>query len=158
DAFPDLAVANAGANNVAVLLNTTDWLTPLANIAGPSAGAPNQVLTFTLGAAGTGLPADAVFSYVIDWDGDGTIDETVSGASGITVAHSYADGGSYTVKMTASVNGQTSAQVSQATTILSFVSFQTDPRDATKLALVVDGTVGVDTIVLSPGTGSGVMV
>lgn len=250
DAFPDLVVANAGASTVSLLLNDTDWVTPLASIAGPSAGMPNQVLTFTLGADGTGLPADTVYSFAIDWDGNGTVDESVSGPSGMTVthafttngsynvtvtatdpdghsslpvtqavnilleasitgpalgarnqaltftlgataaglpagtifsyaidwdgngtvdetvigptgtsvAHSFATGGSYTIKMTATVNGQTSAEVSLATTILSFVSFQADPSDATKLALVVDGTAGADTIILGAAAGNGVTV
>lgn len=129
-----------------------------AGIAGPALGARNQPLTFTLSTSVAGLPANTLFSYAIDWDGDGTVDQIVNGPSGATVAHSYATGGLYTIKMTATVNGQTSAGVSLATTILTFLSFQADPGDPTKLALVVDGTAGADTIILSAATGNGVTV
>lgn len=155
DGFSDLAVANSGASDVSVLLNDTDW----TSIIGPTVGARNQTLTFTLNAIAGGLPASTVFTYDIDWDGDGIVDQTLNGVSGTTVAHSYAAGGSYTIGMTATVNGHTSALFTQAITIAASVSVQTDPRDTTKQALVIDGTsTAGETIVLSPGTGNGVMV
>lgn len=136
DGFPDLAVANAGANTVAVLLNTTDWVTPSASITGPSAGASNQVLTFTLGAGGTGLPADTVFSYAIDWDSDGSVDETVNGVSSTTVTHAYATNGFYTITLTATdPDGHTSAPVTQTVTVLFVASITGPPLGARNQSL-----------------------
>jgi Ca2+-binding RTX toxin-like protein len=158
DGFSDLAVTNSGGSDVSVLLNAHDWTTPLAKITGPSLGARNQTLTFTLQASVAGLPANTVFSYDIDWNGDGIVDQTVSGVSGTTVSHSYATGGSFTVTMTATVDGHTSTLVIQAITIPTSVSVQPDPGDATRQALVVDGTASADTIVVSPAAGNGVTV
>src|SRR5207245_940764 len=115
--------------------------TPLASITGPPAGALNQTLTFTLGAYGTGLPASTVFTYNIDWDGDGIVDQTVIDVDGTTVTHAFDAPGPDTIKMTATdPNGHTSAQVTSAINILPVsVSIETDPADATKQALVLDG-------------------
>lgn len=160
DTFLDLAVANAGANDVSLLLNTTDWVTPLASLTGPSVGAKNQTLTFTLGATGDALPVGTVFSYAIDY-GDGTVSPPVSGVSGTPVSHSYAVAGSYTVKLTATdPSNHVSAQVNQATTILPVsVTIGVDPRNAAKQALLVTGSANAaQAIVLSPGTGNGVVV
>ena len=69
--------------------------------------------------------------------------------------------GSYTITMTATdPNGHTSAQVTQATTILPVsVTIGVDPRNAAKPALLVTGSANAaETIVLSPGAGNGVMV
>lgn len=41
------------------------------------------------------------FSFSIDWDGDGTDDETIAGPVGTTVRHTYARGGEYAVRVTA---------------------------------------------------------
>jgi len=101
DSAPDLAVANAGDNSASVLLNDGDWTTPLASISGPSRAAPNQTLTFTLKAVGGGLPANTTFTFDIDWNGDGTVDQTVDGVSGTTVTHAFATAGNYTTKLIA---------------------------------------------------------
>jgi Ca2+-binding RTX toxin-like protein len=60
--------------------------------------------------------------------------------------------------MTATVNGHTSAAATQAVAIATAVSVQPDPRDATKQALVIDGTASADTIVVSAAAGNGVTV
>jgi hypothetical protein len=55
-----------------------------SGIAGPSAGVRGQPLTFTLTADEDGATAGTVFTYRIDWDGNGTVDQVVSGPSGTT--------------------------------------------------------------------------
>src|SRR5262249_35232366 len=72
---------------------------PRATITGPSAGACGQTLTFTLAAAGD--PPGTVFTFQIDWNGDGVVDQTVTGPSGTTVLHSYALGGWQNIRLTA---------------------------------------------------------
>jgi hypothetical protein len=76
---------------------------PLAAVTGPDGGLLNQTLTFTLGAT-SGLPASTVFTYTIDWNGDGVVDQTVTGPSGITVNYSYASTGTYNIGVSATVH------------------------------------------------------
>lgn len=132
---------------------------PLASITGPSAGFRSQTLTFTLGA--TGMPAGTMFSYAIDWNGDGIVDQTVSGPSGATVDHTYATGGAYSIRITATVHIGTQDYTSNAayrsvTVYAVAATIQADPADATKKALVVEGTANADMLVLSPGTGNSI--
>lgn len=132
---------------------------PLASITGPSAGWRNQTLTFTLGASG--MPAGTVFTYAIDWNGDGSVDQTVSGLSGATVDHAFATGGTYSIRVTATVHigtqDYTSNGAYRSVTVYAVAAtIQADPADATKKALVVEGTANADTLVLSPGTGNAI--
>ncbi len=132
---------------------------PLTSITGPSYAARNQTLTFTLGASG--MPAGAVFTYAIDWNGDGVVDQTTSGPSGTTVNHSYAASATYSIGLTATVHigtqDYTSYVTYQSVTVLAVsVTIQTDPGDAAKWALLVEGTTNAETLALSPGTGNGV--
>src|SRR5206468_9298686 len=75
---------------------------PRATVSGPDVGLRNQALTFTFGA--NGMPAGTVFTYAIDWNNDGVVDQTVSGPSGTTVNHSYATSARYYIAVTASVH------------------------------------------------------
>src|SRR5262249_14909413 len=116
---------------------------PVATVTGPQAGLRNQTLTFTLGAT-SGLPPGTVFTYTIDWNGDGIVDQTISGPSGTTVTHSYADAGWYSVGVTATVHlgaeDYTSYTTYQSVAIFAVTAtVQADPGDATKSALVVQG-------------------
>src|SRR5262249_9198508 len=81
---------------------------PVACLSGPATGSVHQDLTFTLSASG-GASASTVYTYQLDWNGDGIIDQTLSGVSGTTVTHSFASLGTTTVVLTASVNDVTSA-------------------------------------------------
>src|SRR5262249_48234519 len=133
---------------------------PLDSVSGPGAGLRNQALTFTLGAT-SGLPAGSVFSYAIDWNGDGVVDQTISGTSGTTVTHSYATSATYSVGVTATVHvgaeDATSPVAHQSVTIIAVTAtVQPDPSDATRSALVIDGTAGADSLVLSPAAGNAV--
>jgi hypothetical protein len=131
---------------------------PVASLSGPTVGGIAQALTFTLGAGG-GPSASTVYTFQIDWNGDGIIDQTVTGVSGITVTHSYTSAGSYTVLLTASVSGMTSGAAPATVTVLPVtVQVGTDPADATRQALCVTGTPGNDTLVLGRGSGNGVTV
>src|SRR5262249_5059181 len=118
----------------------------------------NQTLTFTLG-ANSGLPAGTIFTYAIDWTGDGIVDETISGPSGTTVTHSYANTGTYSVGVTATVHigteDYTSYRTYQYVTIFAVTAtVQADPGDPTRSALVVEGTADGDYLTLSPGPGN----
>jgi hypothetical protein len=133
---------------------------PRATISGPNGGLRNQMLTFTLG-ADSGLPGSTVFTYAIDWNYDGVVDQTVSGPSDTTVTHSYAATGWYYVGVTATVRigaeDYTSYTAYKSVNIFDVTAtIQADPGDATKSALVVEGTAYDDYLVLSPGTGNSI--
>src|SRR5262249_13811698 len=129
---------------------------PRATITGPSAGAVGQTLTFTLAAAGD--PPGTVFTFQIDWNGDGVVDQTVTGPRGTPAFPSYPLGGWQTTRLPAPAPaGFTSLTASAAVNILPVtVTIQTDPANTARQMLVIDGTAGSDSIVLGAGANNGV--
>jgi hypothetical protein len=84
---------------------------PLATITGPSEGALNQMLTYTLGASGD--PAGTNYTFSINW-ADGSAVQTITGPSGTTVSHSYTTSGWQSIGVTATdPNGFTSNPANQ---------------------------------------------
>ncbi len=71
-----------------------------ANISGPAAGARGQPLNFTLSATEASAAAGTVFTFVIDWNGNGVGTQRVSGPSGMTVSHVYPGIGNHTIRVT----------------------------------------------------------
>jgi hypothetical protein len=159
-AGPQSLTVSDAANPTATGSQTGLHVNPLATITGPSAGLRSQTLTFTLGAT-SGLPAGTVFTYAIDWNGDGVVDQTVTGPSGTTVDHSYATSGTYTVGVTATVHigaeDFTSYAAHQSVTVFAVTAtVQADPGDASRSALVVEGTADAESLVLSPGAAGAI--
>ncbi len=75
---------------------------PVASITGATTGAKNEELTFTLGATdASSSDTTAGFTWMIDWDGDGTFDQTVTGTSTQTVTHTFTTAGPIQVKVKA---------------------------------------------------------
>lgn len=125
---------------------------PTASLAGPANGVRGQALAFTFGASGG---AGGNFTYKIDWDGNGSVDQTLSGSASLAVSHVFPSTGAFTVGLTAvDAKGQASSSVSHATNI-SAVALQTDPFDSTKTALVVGGTLNADNITIDPADLTG---
>jgi hypothetical protein len=142
----------------AITGQTAVTVLPVASLAVPVFGTLNQALSFTLSAGG-GASASTVYTYQLDWNGDGVIDQTVTGVSGTTVTHSFASAGLTTVILTASVNGVTSTPVAATVNILPLtVQIGADPADPTRQALFVTETAGNDSLVLGPGAGNGVTI
>jgi hypothetical protein len=136
---------------------TTVTVLPVASLSGPVIGTVNQDLTFALSASGAAT--GSVYTFRLDWNGDGIVDQTVNGVSGTTVTHSFASAGLTTVILTASINGVTSAPASATVNILGVTAqIGADPGDPTRQALFVTDTAGNDSIVLSPGAGNGVAI
>jgi len=76
---------------------------PIAAIAGPATGLRGDDLTFTFSATDQS-PIDQAnpFTYRIDWDGNGTIDQIVVGpGSGVNVTHQFFTSGNINVRATA---------------------------------------------------------
>jgi hypothetical protein len=164
-----IPLQTAGTQSITVTDLATPGLTatlsgirvlPRATISGPSAGFRNQALTFTLG-ADSGLPAGTVYTYAIDWNNDGVVDQTVTGPSGTTVNHTYAATGWYGVGVTATVHigavDYSSYTAYQGVAIFAVtVTIQADAGDASKRELVVEGTADADSLTLSRGSGNAI--
>src|SRR5262249_23792637 len=79
---------------------------PTASVSGPTDGSRNTAANFTFTATDPSTADSAAgFTYTINW-GDGSATQTVSptanNGSGVTVSHTYANVGVYTVSTTAS--------------------------------------------------------
>ena len=75
---------------------------PIATITGPNTAEKGTSLTFTLGATDqSSADQTAGFTWQIDWDGDGTFDQAVTGTSTQTVTHTFNQSGPITVKVKA---------------------------------------------------------
>ena len=74
---------------------------PVAAVTGPAVGETETPVTFTLSA--TDSPADeaAGFTFAVDFDNDGTIDQTVIGPNGTQLTHTFPNPGTFTTVVTA---------------------------------------------------------
>jgi hypothetical protein len=103
---------------------------PTAGIAGPADGLLGQTLSFTLGATDVSA-ADQVadFTYDIDWNGDGIVDQTETGPASFSVDHVFADAGLATVIVTATdKDGGVSAPVNLGVNVIQPIDFAALPR------------------------------
>lgn len=102
------------------VLLTLNNAVPTAAIAGPGSGNTGQSLTFTFSAVDPAAADNAAsFTYNIDWDGNGSVDQTVGGpGAGVNVNHSYASAASYTIRATATdKDGGVSPEATKSVTI-----------------------------------------
>lgn len=118
---------------------------PLAGISGGPAAVRGEPARFTLTASDPSTTDQAAgFTFQIDWDGDGSVDETIGGASGTEVTHVFAATGTYTVKVTATdKDGGPSAPAQLSINIVAW-QLRLDAMDASKTNLVWGGTGGFD--------------
>ncbi|MBX7165520.1 MAG: hypothetical protein K1X74_04140 [Pirellulales bacterium] len=131
---------------------------PSATLTGPSVAVPGQPRTFTLAASDPSTDDQvAGFTFEIDWDGDGSVDETVSGPSGSTVVHTFSNVGLLTPTVTAQdKDGAQSAPASHAVNVSRF-SRQANPNRPGVFDLYYGGTEGNDAFGFS-GRGTQVSV
>lgn len=121
---------------------------PVAAMEGPATSVRGQPRQFTLLASDlSAADQNADFTFDIDWNGDGTIDETVTGPSGLQVEHTFEVYGAQRVLVTAwDRNEMPSAPVEWnvwvATAELQTINGQS--------VLVVGATTGTDNITISP--------
>lgn len=125
---------------------------PVAAIAGPTTGVRGQPRTYTLTATDPD-PADlaAGFSFAIDWDGNGSTDQTVVGPSGTQVIHVFPSTGSFSVKVTATDQDNVVGPQASLGVTITASAFQVDPGDPSKTNFVWGGTNGVDAFFFVPG-------
>jgi probable HAF family extracellular repeat protein len=140
----DSTASTTSTANVAVV-------PPTASIMGPADGVPGQPRTFTFESTDVS-PTDqaAGFIYTVNWrDGSPilTIPRTAGNGTGISVDHVFTAPGSYTVLVTATEDGGSSGTAVQSVIVQS-VRMQGN-------SLAVGGTMGNDTIILSPADAAG---
>jgi Ca2+-binding RTX toxin-like protein len=126
---------------------------PIVSIEGPSSRVRGEVQRFLLRAAD---PSDAdqsqAFTYQVDWDGDGTVDEAVAGSSsGVYVEHVWWTAGSRMMRVRAvDKDGGASAE-SNFVVATSIWRREVDSIDPTKTNLIWSGTNGLDSYGFIPG-------
>src|SRR5207247_2633297 len=122
---------------------------PTAGVSGPTTGNFGQSLTFTLTATDPStVDAAAGFSYNIDWNNDGTVDQTIAATAnngaGVTVDHTFSLPGPNTFSVTATdKDGGASAPVTQTVTLTNGVTLVNG-------VLTIAGTNGGDAIFIIP--------
>jgi uncharacterized delta-60 repeat protein len=124
---------------------------PVAGLTVPTQAVRQQSRLFTLTAADLS-PVDqaASFTFQIDWDGNGSIDETLTGPSGLEVTHIFPLARTYTIIVTArDKDGGTSAPVSQSLRV-AVAQMQGDD-------LAIGGTITSDRFALTLGAANGVI-
>src|SRR5262249_44737735 len=74
---------------------------PAVAITGPGSATAGQSQTWTFTSTDPS-PNDqaASFTYRIDWDGDGTVDQASTAGNSVSIAHTYGTQGSFTIKAT----------------------------------------------------------
>lgn len=94
----------------------------------------------------------ADMTYHIDWDGNGTIDQTIVGSAfGVNTTRSYSASGSYTIRVTATDrDGMTSEVATLPVTVVNWALLQ-DQNDPSKTDLHWGGTNGIDAYGFLPG-------
>lgn len=101
---------------------------PAAGISGPGSATQGDSTSFTLTASDVSAADMAAgFSFEVDWNGDGIVDETVSGNSGLTTSHSFGSVGEQTVNVRAvDKDGGVSAFTSHTINVIQPVSLLAD--------------------------------
>jgi Ca2+-binding RTX toxin-like protein len=127
---------------------------PMGSISGLPDAVRGQTRSFTLKSAeASSVDQAAGFTFKVDWDGNGTVDQTVVGLSGVQVQHVFPTEGVYTVRVTAvDKDGGVSAVASHTITV-EVAAVQPDPLNPGHMVLVVGGSTGDDKIDIKPEKG-----
>lgn len=121
---------------------------PVAAMEGPATAVRGHPRQFTLLASDlSAIDQNADFTFDIDWNGDGSIDETVTGPSGLQVEHTFEVYGAQRVLVTAWDRNEMPSDpvewnVWVATAELQQINGQS--------VLVVGATTGTDNVTISP--------
>lgn len=128
---------------------------PTVAVSGPATGDAGQALNFTF-AASDPSPLDqaGTFTYRIDWDGDGSVDQTVTGPSSVVVGHTFADEDSFDIIARASDRDEAEGPTGVWTVDIGDNDCGGTPGTAVLAAngdLIVTGTNANDRIDIRPG-------
>jgi hypothetical protein len=122
-------------------------------ITGPDFGVRGQPLSYTLTAPGAGP-----FTFALDWNGDGTPDQAVTGPSGTQVTHVFTDAGADAVVLTASAAGGPVGTPTALAVQIATVAVEADPANLGQRHLVIGGSTGSDTITVGQQRHHGLRV
>jgi len=127
---------------------------PVASVVGPADGYRGETLSFTFSAFDASpLDQAANMTYKIDWDGNGSIDQTVIGsAAGVVVAHQYFVSANYSLKVTAT--DQHSGQSTIASQAVSITDAVLRSDGQGNMDVIWGGTNGLDAVFILPGPGA----
>jgi len=146
-AGPYQVTATVWDNGLPALPNKTTFLisvinaAPTAGISGPAAGLPGGPLAFTLSATDpSSVDQAAGFTYFIDWDGDGTIDQVAFGPSGTVVNHTFAPGNFQVRVIAIDKDGGTSEVATHA---ISLNQAPVDPQNQTPYSIFEGGALAL---------------
>ncbi len=147
---------NGGTDEATTTL-TVQNVAPVAGISGPSSAVPGQTRSYVLTATDAS-PADqaAGFTFRIDWDGDGTTDETVVGGSGTSVEHVFTDVATVNVSVTVEDRDLASSQPATTQTDVTRFALQPDENDPSVIHLAWGGSEGFDVVFFLPQVQGGI--
>jgi len=147
-------ILHVDGSNADVTLAVSNNDAPELSLNGPASAVPGQPRTFSLSATDSSeADAAAGFTYEIDYDGDGIIDETHLSAAGFEVTHVFDSIGTYDVAV--SVTDQLGASQTVVLPVeVSDFALQSGEGDSPLVSLAYGGTENVDAVFFLPGGGS----
>jgi|GEM_PF-3732656 len=127
-------------------------IAPAVAVSGPSSAVQGQPVSFLLSATDVSTAdTNAGFTYQIDWNHDGTIDETVTGGSSTSVNHHFTTAGTQIFTVTAvDKDGGVSDSVSYSMNIAVIVS--ADYTHSVSLNNAAKGSTTFDVVIHSTST------
>lgn len=128
---------------------------PTASISGPALAVRGQRLTYTFWADDpSSVDQAAGFTYQIDWNGDGLVDQLVAGLSGLVIEHEFDTLGAFTIRVTATDKDGGVSEVATLPVDVVLVGLQPDADLPGVTNLAWGGTQGndvVEFVELGPG-------
>lgn len=133
--------------------------TPVANITGPSELVVGQEGSFVLEVLdGSGQPSSQQYTFLVDFDGDGIVDQDVLGTSGTVVGHAFDNINTHQVSVLAIASSGSSSSASTTVATVPYL-LQPDPSDPNLTNLVVGLSDGNDVaMAFRVGNVSGVVL
>ena len=117
-----------------------------AQVSGPTSGLRGQDLSLVLSATGPTVATGDVIDYSIDWNGDGSDVQTVSGPSGLTVTHAFNSAGPKSIKISATDSPDGVSALTSINVDVQAITLTPDAVNTGLVNLVWSGTSGADSV------------
>lgn len=147
--WPTVRVSDGNGGSITSFLARLDILASGPTVIGSgTGGVRGELRSFTFSAVNpVAAEQNDPITYCIDWDGNGTVDETIAGtAAGVAVQHSFASAGTTNVKVFAYDNDRVAGPT--LTYPVTTDAFQLRPNvgNGSLTDLVYGGTPGLDAV------------